>query len=813
MRIIVDNMLRLQDIPDEILEQIKSELTIKNPEHAKKKAMGLNRWAWGPEYIKLWTEKTVNGRKQYIIPRGYFARMWEIASKVGKGLLHDERLKLPQIAYPKKPQLRDYQAPAVELAKLWQQGVVIMPCGSGKGHPLNTKIYTPDGPVEFGTLSAGDKVIGSDGRPITVTGIFDRGMLPTYRVTFSDDTSLLCDGDHIFAVQSQSVRNTTGNWITKTVKELLDGKLYCGTDEKHNRKKWFIPIVKPVQFTPKKVLIDPYFLGAWLGDGCTKKGHIFITNAEPDIIGKLKKIVQLSQYEYNEFGVINAAEYEKELKRLGLSGKESHEKFIPAEYLYNSVDVRLSVLQGLMDTDGSIEKCNFSITTTSKRMASEILEIVQSLGGTGKISKRQTFFTNYGYKKAGMKSYRVSFKLREMLPFTSKKHSSKYVPPTKYKKVYRGIKSIEYVGDMPIRCIAVDAPDKLYVVENYIVTHNTETAMGIVAELGQPTLWVTHTMDLLKQSMDRAISRLGLIGRQVGIIQGENMSIGSHMTFATVQTLAKRDLSEIKKRFGCVIVDEAHLVFKDDKKFRMFADVINQLPAYYRFGLTASEHRSDGLIETMFHIIGPKIYEVAQDDPRLPVMKPRVEFIETDFEYETPEGEMLNIQQLYKAMREDLERDYPILWIMKNCIRENNSCLALGDSLEHLTRLTKLAKDHGFTAVFVCGETPKREREKIMADMRAGKYQFLFATYQLAKLGLDIPRLDRLILITPHRDKTSIQQAVGRIMRPYEGKSQPVVYDIYDSKVRQMVFWARERVRVYRQLGCEVVGGPKVRRW
>lgn len=472
MVIVVDNMLRIEDVPAYMLERIKAELTIINPEYIKKRAMGLNRWAWGPEYIKLWSERTVDGRTQYILPRGYYARLWAIVS--GEPIRRiDERLLLDPIGYPKKPQLRDYQTPAMLMAKAWQQGCFVMPCGAGK----------------------------------------------------------------------------------------------------------------------------------------------------------------------------------------------------------------------------------------------------------------------------------------------------------------------------------------------------TVTAMGIIAELEQPTLWITHTMDLLNQSMNAAINFLGLTGNQIGIIQGENMTIGSHITFATVQTLSKRDLSEIREKFGCVVVDESHLCYKSADKARMFESVVSQFPAYYRFGMTASEHRADGLIETMYHVIGPKFHEVSQDDPRLKVVTPRVEFIETDFEYETPEGEMLNIQQLYKAMREDLERDYPILWIMKNCIRENNSCLALGDSLEHLTRLTKLAKDHGFTAVFVCGETPKREREKIMADMRAGKYQFLFATYQLAKLGLDIPRLDRLILITPHRDKTSIQQAVGRIMRPYEGKSQPVVYDIYDSKVRQMVFWARERVRVYRQLGCEVVGGPKVRRW
>ena len=141
----------------------------------------------------------------------------------------------------------------------------------------------------------------------------------------------------------------------------------------------------------------------------------------------------------------------------------------------------------------------------------------------------------------------------------------------------------------------------------------TETGMAIAASIRQPTLWITHTMDLLKQSMDRAISRLKLTGDMVGLIQAKNMKIGTHMTFATVQTLAKRDLTEVVNKFGCIIVDEAHLVFKDAAKARMFESVLSQFPAYYRFGLTASEHRSDGLINTMFQIIGPKVYESLKD--------------------------------------------------------------------------------------------------------------------------------------------------------------------------------------------------------
>lgn len=477
MKITIDSVIRVKDIPADILKHIKAELTIKNPEYVKKRAMGLNRWAWGQEFIKLWNEKVINGVKECILPRGYWARLWDV-TRISWMDIEDKRFKLPYIEFPNEPKLRDYQVPVLELAEQWEQGCVIMPCGSGK----------------------------------------------------------------------------------------------------------------------------------------------------------------------------------------------------------------------------------------------------------------------------------------------------------------------------------------------------TETAMGIVARLMQPTLWITHTMDLLQQSMDRAVRRLGLSADQVGLVQGNNMRIGTHMTFATVQTLSKRDLSRIRERFGCIVVDEAHLVFKNERASCMFESVISQFPAYYRFGITASEYRSDGLIETMFHIIGPKFYEVEQDDSRLSVMKPRVEFIETEFQYdqeENEEGEKRNliVQQMLKAMREDDKREKIVGKILREKIVKGDYCLVLGDSLEHLKYLCGYVRSLGRDAAYVCGNTPKKDRQKIMAAMRQGQYQYLFATYQLAKLGLDIPRLNKLVYATPKRDKTSIQQAVGRIMRPEEGKEQPVVYDLWDKKVKQCVFWARDRSRVYRKLGCEIVGGPKIRRF
>lgn len=285
MKITIDSVIRLQNVPEEILKQIKAELTMRNPDYDKKRRMGLDRWLWGPEYIKLYSEKAVNGSSEYILPRGYFQRLWNLAG-LNWDAIDDRRIKLPEIEFPTRPQLRDYQDPAIKQARDWQQGVVIMPCGAGKGHPLDTKIYTPKGVTTFGELHVGDKVFGSNGKTCTVTGVYDRGVLPTYRVTFSDDTSILCDGDHIWTVQRQWERTECpGRWNNMTVTELLNSKMFCGTDESQNRSRWYIPVVNPVEFEQKEVPIDPWILGVYLGDGHCK-GSVMISNSEADKIGR-----------------------------------------------------------------------------------------------------------------------------------------------------------------------------------------------------------------------------------------------------------------------------------------------------------------------------------------------------------------------------------------------------------------------------------------------------------------------------------------------------------------------------------------------
>ena len=342
----------------------------------------------------------------------------------------------------------------------------------------------------------------------------------------------------------------------------------------------------------------------------------------------------------------------------------------------------------------------------------------------------------------------------------------------------------------------------------------TIIALAAVGKIQQPTLWITHTKDLLDQSMKAAKELFDLRDSDIGIISGDTSTVGK-ITFATVQTLANRDLRELTKRIGCVVVDECHHCFKDAKSFRQFSGVIEQFPALYRIGVTASEHRGDGLIRTMFDVIGPKVYEITMDQLGQNLIIPSVKFINTEFQFEKAEGkETINTRQMTNAMAEDVRRNNLILsTIVENC-KTGNFTLVLADNLKQLNVLNRDLSSYlvNSKCIIIHGKTPKPQREQILEDMRNGKVDFLFATYQLAKEGLNIPRLDRIFMTTPVKDEVIVQQSSGRGTRPFPGKTDCIVYDFYDINIPTCVRQARERRKTYDKKHYKVIGGPVKRK-
>lgn len=331
----------------------------------------------------------------------------------------------------------------------------------------------------------------------------------------------------------------------------------------------------------------------------------------------------------------------------------------------------------------------------------------------------------------------------------------------------------------------------------------TQMGLAFILERGEKALWLTHTKDLLQQSYDRAAQYIdkGMLGK---ITEGK-VQIGSGITFATVQTMANMDLEQFKREWGIVIVDECHRVAGSPGKFTQFGKVLNALSAE-KFGLSATVHRADGLIQATFAMLGRIAYTVPEEAVKGKIEQVRVVRRDTGTPMHSScqdtDGTLL-YGKLIDYLCKNEQRNKKIVWdLMSNDEHYN---LILSDRVEHLKTLCAMLPEELQEIAFVVdGKTKSPIRNRVMHDMReGGKVRYLFATYKLAKEGLDIPRLDRLYLTTPQKDYAVITQSIGRIARHFDGKGEPVAYDYVDD-IRFCEYQFAERKKSYKKLHCKM---------
>lgn len=337
----------------------------------------------------------------------------------------------------------------------------------------------------------------------------------------------------------------------------------------------------------------------------------------------------------------------------------------------------------------------------------------------------------------------------------------------------------------------------------------TQVGIALAAALGRKTLWLTHTRDLLSQSKSRAEQYMS--PSLTGTITEGRVQIGKAITFATVQTMCNLDLGRYRDVWDCIIVDECHRVAGTPTSVTQFSKVLNSLAARHKYGLSATVHRADGMIAATYALLGQIAYQVPDAAVAEKVMTVNVlprpthqglsrEFLDTD-------GTII-YAKLVNFLADRYDRNELIAAdLVEN---RNHYNLILSDRLSHLEYLMKhLPHDLRDQAVMVDGKMTSKKakamREQAIEDMRQGRKRYLFATYSLAKEGLDIPRLDRLYLATPQKDYAVITQSIGRIARTFEGKAEPVVYDYVDEGIQYLVRSYKKRCATYRKCGCKFI--------
>ena len=333
----------------------------------------------------------------------------------------------------------------------------------------------------------------------------------------------------------------------------------------------------------------------------------------------------------------------------------------------------------------------------------------------------------------------------------------------------------------------------------------TQTALELVARLGCRTLWLTHTQELLKQSLERAEACFGIDKSTYGTITQGKINVGKSITFATVQTMANIDLEPYAKYWDVIIVDECHKAVGTPTKLMMFYKVVSSLSALYKFGLTATPNRNDGLERCMYALLGGKLCEVpeeavAHNTVPIYVYQHRSNAYSPQLDNILRTDGTLDFVRLIDDLCNSAERNAEIAEFVNAMNRQGKTCLVLSDRVKHLESLRQaVGEDYTMQIYSMSGSAKARQARKDCLDkLKSREIRCLFATYQLAKEGLDIPTLDCVVFATPKKDKITVIQSCGRVGRKAPGKKIGTVIDFVDESFSILKNYGRSRANIYK---------------
>ena len=382
----------------------------------------------------------------------------------------------------------------------------------------------------------------------------------------------------------------------------------------------------------------------------------------------------------------------------------------------------------------------------------------------------------------------------------------------KYGKEYPFIRNIDqfkpldYKSGINLYPYQEKAVKMAYACKNGIIlapcgSGKTQMGIELIARLKGRTLWLTHTKDLLKQSMDRAKAVLGADAKTYGTITDGKINIGSGITFATVQTMAKIDLKDLKNAFDVVIVDEVQHCAGSPTKVTQFYKVVSALSCRYKYGLTATLHRADGLERSITALLGDVCAEVTREEvahttspvvvkPILTGWMPNYDVVlagDGTIEYSSLVNDMIHNQSRFNAVMD-----------VVNSL--DGSAIVLANRIEYLQEFQKAYKGK---SVCLSGmgnsKASKNIRENALVGLKDGTIDCIFATYQLCAEGLDVPSLKYVVFATPEKDVTKVTQSAGRVGRKADGKEFGTVIDFVD-EFGMLKGWWNKRKNIYTKL-------------
>lgn len=589
-------------------------------------------------------------------------------------------------------------------------GIINLQCAGGKCLGKDTPVMMFDGSIKkVQDIVVGDVIMGDDSTPRNILSTcFGKEMM--YKVIPEKGDSYIVNESHIL-----SLKDICDHIVDIPILKYLN----LSEDKRESLYGYRVP----VDFNVKKVDLDPYVLGYWLGSHNKTE--------ETDIACFLRKY--------------NLVEY----------------KHIPHLYKCNSREVRLKLLAGILDANGLKDDKGLFIYLTDETLIDDVIFLARSLGFTCYKHKRKGDKTLFMTSISGDDLEVIPTKTRLVAIKSKDKKQTGLITSIKLEKLHEDT----YFG------FEVDG-NRRFVLGDFTVTHNTVLALYIIAQIKKKAMIVVHKEFLLDQWKER-ISQF-LPSARVGYIKGPLCDvIDKDIIIGSLQSLSMKEYdASVFAGIAVCVYDEIH-----HTAAQVFSRIFRKLTTKYSLGLSATVTRKDGLTKVFKWFVGDIVFKGAKKRDNMKVIVK--EYYDPCHEY-CRELKMFNKQPNMPRMLNNICNFLPRTRFIVQCLKEvletegGRKVLILSDRRNHLETFNKVLTENGIESGFYYGGL----KQEVLQESE--KKQVLLGTYAYVSEGFDLPGLNTMILASP---KSDVIQSVGRILRdkPECRQYQALVIDIIDN--------------------------------
>jgi len=653
-------------------------------------------------------------------------------------------------------------------------GLIDVPCGRGKCMCKNTPIIMYDGSIKMvQDVKVGDQLMGDDSTPRNVLSLA-RGRETMYDIIPNKGDKYTVNESHILSLKcsvNHSKKYKKGEIYDISIKNYLNlPKSFHGPGGP------LLGYRVSVDFPYKEVDIEPYFLGIWIGNGA--KRNLGITNIDIPIINYCYEYARRLELDIRKcdsnatrcpsYFITSHNEKPNSLIESFHKYNLFNNKHIPHDFKCNSRQVRLELLAGIIDSDGSNHYENYDIIQKNEKLFDDIIYLARSLGFAAYKKECKKSCMYKGEKREGT-YYRTTIhgKGLEEIPVKCERKKAKPRKQIKDALVSR-IKVIKKEEDNYYG-FELDGNHR-YLLGDFTVTHNTVMGIKLITLIKKKTLIIVHKGFLSDQWIERIKefcpeAKIGLIQGQIIDIENKDIVIGM------LQSLSMKEYpQDLFKSFGFLILDEVHHISSET-----FSRAMQKIVTKHSLGLSATMNRKDGLSFVFKMFLGDVVHKEKRDDGTEVLVK-AIKYNNPDPEYNEVEYDFrgnVKFSTMISKVGEYNNRSEFILSVMKNELEKNpnQQILFLAHRKSLLTYMFKAIEYRNIASVgFYIGGMKERDLKE------SENKTIILATFQMAEEGLDIKTLSSLVLATP---KTDIVQAVGRILRIKH--EAPLIIDIVDS--------------------------------